>query len=91
MNRGIELETDNFNGYLNRSLLYYTMGRTNEALADYDWMLRARPERHDLWHERGTILMSLGRKAEGRADIATAMRRAPDAATARRYGEAIKQ
>ncbi len=89
--KGLALDSANFNGYLNRSLLYYTTGRTNEALRDYDWMLRARPERHDLWHERGTILLSLGRTADGRADIATAARRAPDEATAQRYLQSIKQ
>ena len=68
---------------LDRSLLYYTTGRTDEALGDYDWMLRARPERHDLGHERGTILMSLGRTADRRADIATTIRLRPTKAPQR--------
>ena len=96
LNRGLALNAadpkrDDFNAYLNRSLLYYTMGRTDAALEDYDRLLELRPERHDLWQERGAIRLNAGRDAEGRADIETAIRLAGrGSAAARRYREALQ-
>jgi tetratricopeptide (TPR) repeat protein len=88
LNKGIELEPDNFNAYLNRSLLYYTQGRLNESLADYDIMMRMRPENHDLLQQRGAIKVSNGDVAGGKADIQAAIKlagRSPEAAKYQEY------
>ena len=96
LDRGVALNAadpkgDAFNAYLNRSLLYYTVGRTDAALADYGHLLRLRPERHDLRQERGAILLDAGRVAEGRADIEAAIRLAgPASPEASRYREALQ-
>jgi len=91
LNKGVELEPDNFNAYLNRSLLFYTIGRASEALADYDVMLRMRPERHDLLQERGSIKAANGDIAGGKKDIQEAIRLAGRSAEAARYQEVLNQ
>ncbi len=73
LDRGLELDPENFNGYLNRSLLLLTVGEPALALEDYAVLLAMRPERHDLWAERGNVRAQTGDSAGARADLEEAI------------------
>lgn len=60
-----------------RALVYYRLGRKEEALADLDAALKKSPEQAASLYLRGVIRTELGRKAEGEKDLLYARRLEP--------------
>ncbi|WP_042372107.1 tetratricopeptide repeat protein [Streptacidiphilus neutrinimicus] len=61
----------------NRARVYLALGRLDDALADYEVVIREDPNHAEHYLERGTILRRLGRTEEALADYARAMRLSP--------------
>ncbi len=61
-----------------RALVYYRLGRTNDALADLDAALRKTPEQAASRFLRGHIRLEEGDIEKGKADVKAALRISPD-------------
>jgi tetratricopeptide (TPR) repeat protein len=61
----------------NRARVYVSLGRLDDALADYAVVIAADPNHAEHYLERGNIYRRLGRAGEAAADYATAMRLSP--------------
>ncbi|SEK59832.1 tetratricopeptide repeat protein [Streptacidiphilus jiangxiensis] len=61
----------------NRARVYLALGRLDDALADYEVVIREDPNHAEHHLERGTILRRLGRSEEALADYAKALRLSP--------------
>jgi tetratricopeptide (TPR) repeat protein len=61
----------------NRARVYTGLGRLDEALADYEEVIREDPNHAEHYLERGNILRRVGRLDEAFADYETAMRLSP--------------
>lgn len=61
----------------NRARIYSSLGRLDEALADYDLVIKEDPNHAEYYLERGDLLRRLGRYDEASADYETAMRLSP--------------
>ncbi|MEY9877809.1 tetratricopeptide (TPR) repeat protein [Streptacidiphilus sp. MAP12-33] len=61
----------------NRARVYLALGRLDDALADYEVVIREDPNHAEHHLERGTILRRLGRTEEALADYARALRLSP--------------
>ncbi|MCM2424660.1 tetratricopeptide repeat protein [Streptomyces sp. RKAG337] len=61
----------------NRARVYLSLGRIQEALADYAIVIREDPNHAEHYLERGNILRRLGRPEEAFEDYARAMRLSP--------------
>ncbi|NCP18777.1 MAG: DUF3857 domain-containing protein [Erythrobacter sp.] len=66
-----------------RALVYYRLGRYEDALRDLDVALAAEPGQHISRYLRGIVLRALGRESEAREDITKALHASPG--TARLY------
>lgn len=69
LNKGIEIDPSNKNGYLNRSLTHFHLQRYEETLKDYTEYLRLDPYAPNIWYERGMLRRSLNRLDEAIADL----------------------
>jgi Flp pilus assembly protein TadD len=72
-----------YRAWRNRGVALYQAGRNEEALADFDTVLRLNPHDALSWMTRGTLHMRAGRSAEARADFDRALELAPRYAEAR--------
>jgi tetratricopeptide (TPR) repeat protein len=61
----------------NRARVYQSLGRLDEALADYEVVIQEDPNHAEHYLERGNILRRLGRTDEALADYARALRLSP--------------
>lgn len=61
----------------NRARVYLSLGRLQDALADYAVVIEQDPNHAEHYLERGNILRQLDRPEEAAADYATAMRLSP--------------
>ena len=61
----------------NRARVYAALGRLDEALADYEVVIREDPNHAEHYLERGNIIRRVGRYQEAFADYETAMRLSP--------------
>jgi Flp pilus assembly protein TadD len=60
------------------------MGRTEQALAQFDLAIRYRPDRAAAWANRGLLLATLGRNDEAASDFRRALELEPGWAEVRR-------
>lgn len=72
-----------YRAWRNRGVALYQAGRNEEALADFDTVLRLNPRDALSWMTRGTLHMRAGRSAEARADFDRALELVPRYAEAR--------
>jgi Flp pilus assembly protein TadD len=72
-----------YRAWRNRGVALYLAGRNEEALADFDTVLRLNPRDALSWMTRGTLHMRAGRSAEARADFDRALELVPHYAEAR--------
>ncbi len=56
----------------------YALGRSAEARADYEALVRLQPLRGDLWKTLGSLAMEAGDRGRAREAFAEALRREPD-------------
>jgi tetratricopeptide (TPR) repeat protein len=75
--RSIELASQPAAPLDSRGLVYYRLGRIDEALADYEAALEASPGQAGSLFMRGVIRAGQGKAAAARADIAGARRLSP--------------
>ncbi|MCJ2185993.1 tetratricopeptide repeat protein [Novosphingobium beihaiensis] len=61
-----------------RAVVFFRLGRFDDALRDLDAALRDAPGQASSLYMRGIVLARLGRKPEGQKDLATALRIDPD-------------
>ena len=61
----------------NRARVYASMGRLDDALADYEVVIREDPNHAEHYLERGNLLRRVGRHEEAFADYERAMRLSP--------------
>jgi tetratricopeptide (TPR) repeat protein len=61
----------------NRARVYAALGRLDEALADYEVVIREDPNHAEHYLERGNIFRRVGRSEEALADYETALRLSP--------------
>jgi tetratricopeptide (TPR) repeat protein len=61
----------------NRARVYQSLGRLDEALADYEVVIREDPNHAEHYLERGNILRRLGRTDEALADYGRALQLSP--------------
>ncbi|MBW8486879.1 tetratricopeptide repeat protein [Actinomadura parmotrematis] len=64
----------------NRARLFDRLGRTGEALADWDAVIAADPAYPDYYIDRGNLRLRLGRTGDAVADYEAAMRTGPPSA-----------
>jgi tetratricopeptide (TPR) repeat protein len=84
LDRAVELDPHFSPARLNRGVVYLFFDTPNLALADFEAVLAATPERRlaEAWLYRGQILMNAGRLHEAMADFATLIAARPDFAQA---------
>lgn len=75
--RSIELASQPAAPLDSRGMVYYRMGRMDEALADFEAALEASPGQAGSLFMRGVIRAGLGQRDKARADIAGARRLSP--------------
>ena len=75
---GLEINPDNKNGYLNRSLVYFNMQNYPKAIEDYTNYLKYDPYNVNIWYERGMIRRSLGKNDEAIQDLSKAIELDPN-------------
>jgi tetratricopeptide (TPR) repeat protein len=61
----------------NRARVYTSLGRIDDALADYEVVIREDPNHAEHYLERGNLLRRVGRSEEALADYETALRLSP--------------
>jgi Flp pilus assembly protein TadD len=66
--------------YVQRSVAWAGLGRTDDALADLGEAVALEPDFGRAYHERGVVLSALGRHGEALRDLDRAVRLAPTAA-----------
>ncbi|MBK9338228.1 MAG: tetratricopeptide repeat protein [Lewinellaceae bacterium] len=69
LNEGVALAPTNKNGYLNRSLVYFTKQRYDLAIGDYSEYLKLDPYAANIWYERGMLRRTLGSPKEALSDL----------------------
>ncbi len=82
LNEGIGLDPTNENGYLNRSLVYFNLGKYEETIADYTSYLKYDPKNANIHYERGMLRRSMNRNQEAIEDLTTAIKLDPSLALA---------
>jgi tetratricopeptide (TPR) repeat protein/transglutaminase-like putative cysteine protease len=75
--RAIELSDDASGAIDSRALVYFRLGRTEEALADSDAVLEALPDAASVRYLRGLILKKVGRTREATDEVTLARRLDP--------------
>jgi tetratricopeptide (TPR) repeat protein len=78
LSEGLSLDPDNKNGYLNRSLVYYTTRQFQKAMQDYTEYLRLDPMDANVWYERGMIRRAMRMDAEALSDLNRAIQLNPN-------------
>ncbi|MDX2135996.1 MAG: tetratricopeptide repeat protein [Saprospiraceae bacterium] len=78
LNKGLEIEPDNKNGYFNRSLVYYSTQQYDNAVADYTEYLKYDPLNANVWYERGMIRRAQNKNDEAVADLTRALQLNPN-------------
>ncbi|MFN0013083.1 MAG: tetratricopeptide repeat protein [Saprospiraceae bacterium] len=69
LNEGISIQPGNKNGYLNRSLVYFTQQKYSLAINDYSEYLKLDPYAANIWYERGMLRRTLNVPKEALADL----------------------
>ena len=77
LNEGIKLDPENENGYLNRSLVYFNLGKYEETIADYTSYLKYKPNSANIHYERGMLRRSLNRNQDAIEDLSIAIKLDP--------------
>jgi tetratricopeptide (TPR) repeat protein len=72
--RAIQRDGFNASAHNVRGLIYYRMGRFDDALKDYDISLARRPNHAGSLYMRGLTYLKLGQEARGQTDINAAIR-----------------
>lgn len=75
--RSIELSDSTAAALDSRALVYFRLQRYDDALADLDAALNARPDQASSLYLRGIVLNRQGKPAEGKRDIAAAIFMSP--------------
>ena len=68
LSRGILVNPDNSNGYLNRGLIYFNAGQYALAIKDYDEYIRLNPYNADIFYSRGMCKFAVNRVEESLPD-----------------------
>jgi protein O-mannosyl-transferase len=61
LDKGLEINPDNANGYLNRGLIYYVTGQYEKCIKEHVSYLRINPFNADVHYEEGLCNIALGR------------------------------
>lgn len=69
----IETDKTNFDSYFERLQSYMALGRLNDALLDVDSALKLKPNRDDLYINKGIIFLNMGNKVEARKALSKAV------------------
>ncbi|MEQ1744730.1 MAG: tetratricopeptide repeat protein [Saprospiraceae bacterium] len=69
LNEGISIQPGNKNGYLNRSLVYFTQQKYELAINDYSQYLKLDPYAANIWYERGMLRRTLNVPKEALVDL----------------------
>lgn len=69
----IQSDKTNFDSYFERLQSYLALGRLNEALLDIDSALKLKPNRDDLFVNKGIAYINMGNKIEARKAFSKAV------------------
>jgi tetratricopeptide (TPR) repeat protein len=69
----IQLDKTNFDSYFERLKSYMALGSLDEALLDIDSALRLKPDRDDLYMNKGIIFINMGNKIDARKAFSKAV------------------
>jgi tetratricopeptide (TPR) repeat protein len=69
LNKGLEINPENLNGYANRAILYTQINRYDLSLKDRDAYIALNPDNPDIYYERGVCKINLGQTAASIADF----------------------
>lgn len=69
LNRGLEINPENLNGYANRAILFTQINRYDLSLKDRDAYILRNPDNPDIYYERGICKINLGRAAGALPDF----------------------
>lgn len=69
LNKGLQINPNNLNGYANRAILYTQINRYDLSLKDRDAYIALNPDNPDIHYERGVCKINLGRTAEALPDF----------------------
>jgi protein O-mannosyl-transferase len=78
LNKGVELDPTNKNGYFNRSIVYYNKSQFDLAIKDYTTYLEYDPYNANILYERGMLRRSTKNYPEAIADLTQAIAIKPD-------------
>ena len=67
-----DLKPDHADAYYNRGAVRHTLGRHDDALADYDHAIRLKPDHAEAYYNRGKAKADSGFKGDARQDFETA-------------------
>lgn len=76
--KGINLDSDNLEFYLNRGLAYYRVGDYVAAIADYDHLLDSDPNDYRAFYNRGLAQFALEQYGEAIASYDQSIQLSPD-------------
>jgi len=81
----VDADPGNYMSYYKRATVYMALSRSRPALADLDKILQLKPDFLKARHQRGGLLLKMGRLNEAHIDLENVVRKEPE------NGEAQKQ
>jgi len=81
----VDADPSNYMSYYKRATVYMALSRSRPALADLDKILQLKPDFLKARHQRGGLLLKMGRLNEAHIDLENVVRKEPE------NGEAQKQ
>lgn len=78
LNKGIELDPKNKNGYFNRSIVYFNTNQHDLAIKDYSTYLEIDPYNPNMLYERGMLRRTMKIYPQAIADLTKAISLKPD-------------
>jgi len=78
----VDADPSNYLSYYKRATVYMALSRSRPALADLDKILSLKPDFIKARHQRGGLLLKMGRLDEAHIDLENVVRKQPDNADA---------
>jgi len=78
----VDADPNNYMSYYKRATVYMALSRSKPALADFDKILKLKPDFLKARQQRGALLLKMGRLEEAHIDLENVVRKEPDNADA---------
>merc|ERR1712156_502643 len=74
----VDADPSNYMSYYKRATVYMALSRSRPALADLDKILQLKPDFLKARHQRGGLLLKMGRLNEAHIDLENVVRKEPE-------------